>query len=287
MIRLAEPQKYFSNSLAIGKLQATHRRDAGSSVKFTLHCHSFYELYYFIAGGVSYMAEGVTYRLRPHTLLLMEPSVLHGIRFVDDSPYERYVVQFDGDILPESVRPMLLTPFLYNENHGNICYDAAGARSAVISCLDSLLRCAAMPEGEREAAAGITLQPLLLEAVRLRESGGAAPQAERPLPHAVSQALAYINNHMCEPLCLDDVSAACFISSHRLEQLFRIWLSASVMQYICRKRVTAAQEFIRAGSSAQEAARLCGFSDYSIFYRACRKVSGLSPSAFAAGARTE
>ena len=55
-----------------------------------------------------------------HTLLLMAPTVLHGISFLEEGVYERYVIQFAEEEIPAPYRAYLLQPFLYRENEGQI-----------------------------------------------------------------------------------------------------------------------------------------------------------------------
>ena len=94
----------------------------------------------------------------------------------------------------------------------------------------------------------------------------------------VSDALAFLNLHLSDPFSLSDVAAFCFVSEHQLGKLFRESMGTSVMQYVSRKRTITAQQYIKSGTSAQEAARLCGFRDYSVFFRTYKKILGHTPA---------
>jgi AraC-like DNA-binding protein len=59
-------------------------------------------------------------------------------------------------------------------------------------------------------------------------------------------------------------------------------MNISVYQYMLRKRLILAQQKIRDGESATAAAMLCGFNDYSSFYKQYKKLFGVSPSEKAA-----
>ena len=51
----------------------------------------------------------------------------------------------------------------------------------------------------------------------------------------------------------------------------------TVGQYITRKRILYAQKLYQSGQSLSEVAALSGFTDYSAFYKAFTKETGLAP----------
>ena len=78
---------------------------------YTLHCHNFYEVYYFLEGNVDYLVEGYKYKPVPDSLLLLAPHVFHGARINDSGPYQRSSLHFHADILAPERRGFLLSAF--------------------------------------------------------------------------------------------------------------------------------------------------------------------------------
>ena len=274
MIFLAIPPSFHMEQFLFRTLSASHKIGTNENDPYEVHCHSFFELYYFLTGHVSYMVEGVTYELAPHTLLLMAPTVLHGIRLLARGPYERYVIQFAGEGLPAAYRDFLLQPFWYRENGGQVVYTPV-CETSLVPYFDSLIACAGLSPEEQETESSIVLPDLLLQVRRLYRARGIRPTPA--LPKAVSDALSFINRHLADPFALPDVASACFVSEHQLGKRFREVMGEPVMQYVSRKRVITAQQYIRSGTPAQEAARLCGFRDYSVFFRTDNKFLGHPP----------
>ena len=60
--------------------------------------------------------------------------------------------------------------------------------------------------------------------------------------------------------------------------MFKKHTGLPVMEYIIRTRVVMAQQLILEGCQASTAATMCGFNDYSAFYRAYTKYIGSKPS---------
>ncbi len=79
-----------------------------SSYDYSLHCHNYHELYYFIEGNVDYLVEGRQYHPTPHSLLLLTPNVFHGVKINDTKPYRRFALHFLPGILTMERRHLLL-----------------------------------------------------------------------------------------------------------------------------------------------------------------------------------
>ena len=73
------------------------------------------------------------------------------------------------------------------------------------------------------------------------------------------------------------IAEAAGISQSSLSHIFKRNLNTSVYKYITDKRMTAAQRLLKSGSTPSAAAFECGYSDYTVFYRAYKKYYGISP----------
>ena len=91
--------------------------------------------------------------------------------------------------------------------------------------------------------------------------------------------LFYLNQHLKEPLTLDEISDHFFISKHHLNKVFKKATGTTVIDYLLRKRIAYAQMLLFNGWHAKEAAADSGFSDYSSFYRSYVRILGHPPGA--------
>lgn len=99
----------------------------------------------------------------------------------------------------------------------------------------------------------------------------------RSTDSAVYKALKFINRSYCSPINLNMIAEAAGISQSSLSHIFKRNLNTSVYKYITDKRMTAAQRLLKSGSTPSAAAFECGYSDYTVFYRAYKKYYGISP----------
>ena len=90
----------------------------------------------------------------------------------------------------------------------------------------------------------------------------------------------YIENHLHEPLTLDGIAAHFYVSRSAVSKLFREEMDTSFHRFLTPRRLILAKQLIGAGEGMERVAQRCGFSDYSIFYKAFKKEYGLSPREF-------
>ena len=255
-------------------IRASHSSfDVSDSAKFERHCHSSHELIYILQGEGKYIVEGVEYPLHPHALLLMRPYEYHYVCPQSNQPYERVVIHFDEQKLPDCLRT---NPMLHE--HGSNYFSLKNVNNpvrAAYEMLDDLIALShdgmqQTPEAELFLRATVT-QILLLLA---RETPAVAPAGE---PGTVLRIIDYLNSHLCEEISLEALAREFFISKYHLCRIFHAQTGASIFTYFNTKRMALARKMIAGGETATAAATTLGFRDYSSFYRAYRKQFGESP----------
>jgi len=110
-------------------------------------------------------------------------------------------------------------------------------------------------------------------------------QAPAAWPRAVARAIDYIERHLYEPVCMDQLAAAACMSRFHFARTFRTHTGCSPMEYLRRRRIEQAQALLREGGHkvCHVASALC-FFDQSHFVRSFRRVTGCTPAHYAASA---
>jgi AraC family transcriptional regulator len=98
----------------------------------------------------------------------------------------------------------------------------------------------------------------------------------------LTDALAYIENHLSEAIKTEDVAAACFCSKASLEKIFRSQQNCSVHSYIIRRRMTLAGQELRQHPERRiiDIALDFGYMSNEAFTRAFFQVWNCTPSDF-------
>jgi AraC-like DNA-binding protein len=110
-----------------------------------------------------------------------------------------------------------------------------------------------------------------------------APALSRPglVPAALAAALAYIDDHLDQPLRVPDLAARAGLSPFQFDQRLRALFGVSAGQYLARLRIgRACDRLRRADAPLGELALECGYADQAAFTRQFRKSVGLTPGAY-------
>lgn len=116
-----------------------------------------------------------------------------------------------------------------------------------------------------------------------------APRSGRPptQPNGLSRgararALEFMERHIGDDVCLDDIARAACVSRSHFARLFRVSMGASPMCHLLHMRIERAKTLLAQNDqSICSIALALGFFDQSHFSRTFRRITGLSPSEFA------
>ena len=243
---------------------------------FPLHSHEMMELLYFLQGNVQYRVEGTVYHLQPHDLMIIRSAETHKLELLDDSVYERIAIHFPASLpnrfgLDES----LLEPFL-NRPLGQL--NLYAARQFPHQYWHTVFSNFNFSNSEQQQAhllgRILSILPALCDAFALR-------QEERiPIkPEGLSvQLVAYVNAHLFDELSVKQVADAFYLSSSQVSRIFTKNTGISLWGYVKLKRLLSAQAMLARGEPAGKVCTVCGYNDYSAFYRAYCMQFGHSPT---------
>ncbi|GMK40439.1 AraC family transcriptional regulator [Paenibacillus sp. CCS19] len=257
-----------------------HTRDERPNLQhFFLHYEQGYEIYMFVSGAGSFTIEGSLYDLEPYSILMMNHNELHALNIDENLPYERIVLSFNESIMP----PILLSgvdlfrSIKYRKLGQNNQIPADQVRSSgLLDLMHKLMDLLKQPSAENEFVAKCVIVQMLHTMNSLAENG-IELTAPTPQTTKIHDVIAYINDHLDQPLALDELSHRFYVTKYHLCRIFREATGFSINQYITYKRVHKADEFMRQGYPMTKACFLAGFNSYSNFYRSYRKLTGKSP----------
>ncbi len=249
-----------------------------------VHHHDFYEVYYLLKGEVEYWVDGRILRMRPGDLLLINPQELHRPMVDPESPvYERIVLWINKEYLEGLSSGSFSLNRCFDTtlpNHTHLIHPVAGERSALTARMSELVREYYSREaGSDLCAYGIFLQ-FMVQLNRMAQQETRQPEEAGQLSELVQKVLSYISHHLSEPLTLENVAEAFYVSKYYLSHAFSKEVGVSVYRYILLRRLLMARQLLSAGVAAGQACRECGFSDYTSFYRAFKSEYGISPREF-------
>ena len=232
-----------------------------TTVLWESHCHSKYEMIAVSEGSIGIMIEGRSYRLRANQVAIIPPLYYHTLTSDKKGVYKRVTVLFDKAAIPE---------VLWEH------FDGQGLTEPIFYShqINELKRVCC---SEQTELYGPLAESLMVRMMYERIDSGASDN-ETEVDELLNRIISYIDGHLCEKLCLDDIAAHTARSKSSVCHLFREKMRISPKQYILQKRLALAEKLIRDGTPPTVAAIQVGYENYSDFYRVYTKHIRRMPS---------
>ncbi len=243
-----------------------HIADIPDPAAFHRHIHNEYELLYFVQGDADCTIEGSVYRLRENDLLLIGPRTFHCVNPRSPAVYERFVINFPDEMVPDSVRDFLSDA----KNIYNLPKD-----SPIYRFYQNWIDAETQFTTDEMLSFVQSSTPQLLTFLKY------LPQKKDIQPirknKTLQQILHYIDEHPTENINSEKLASMFYMSPSWIVHTFRKELGINLMQYIAKKRILYAESMIKNGEAPTEAARICEYESYVTFYRQYKKILGHSP----------
>lgn len=243
-----------------------------------MHAHEMYELYYFIQGLGSYNIEGTEYELCPGDILLMRPSEAHTLSIKSTKPYEYVSIHFLPSVFNGMIdETKLLRPFTRRPLGQLNLYRETELNNELLRAHILELANDEVSGDEMRTHTIAYLLPVIYELAMCYDKRHDA-QDYKEKQGSANDIIGYVNNHLFEQINLETISERFFLSKSQVNRIFKSATGSAVWEYVMIKRLLFARERIKAGEAIGDVSRLCGFNDYSSFYRAYKKHFGSSPT---------
>lgn len=230
------------------------------------HMHNYCEILLFVRGDANYNVDGIVYKPKPYDLLIIPRATYHYVIPVSPMPYENYVLDFDGSLIPPvHYKRLFSKPWIINiKEDRELC--------RFFKNID--LYHATYSEEDFAYVAKAWLRELLVFCSYRIESSVIVETERPPLVETI---LRLIEENLERPLDADFLARELMLSKSYLQNIFSQSMHIGLKQYIMQKKIFAAHNDLLAGmSSGDVCAKYC-FSDYSVFFRLYKKMMGYSP----------
>lgn len=247
-----------------------------------LHSHDFCEVYCFLKGSASYIVENCKYTLQPGDILIIPPNKLHQLDIKDSSEtYERYVLWINLRYLKKisTSSTNLYTCFSQAVEHDAFLLRNGWLSDRVKRILESIISAKNETFGA-DIECESKIKNLLLVLARFFLQNPENYAVEGKTNACATKAIEYISNHIQEDLSLESIASALYVNKYYLAHVFKDATNTSPHQFILKKRLVLAKQFIEQNFPVYDVYQKCGFADYTHFFRAFKKEFGITPKQF-------
>lgn len=252
--------------------------------EFEFHYHDFNKIIIFLSGEVTYIIEGKSYVLKPWDILLVGRNDVHQPIISPDVSYERIILWLN---------PKFLEAHRRNDCDLQNCFSLATTRkmnmirlnkkeiTSLKQTLDDLEEAINEENFGNEILKNSLFIQLIVKINRLFFGVDTSKKLEDVhFDPRIESILTFINENLENDLSIDLLSNKFYLNKYYLMHLFKRETGYTVYNYIQKKRVIKASDYIKSGIPAGDVCSLCGFGDYSTFVRTFKKEFKLSPKQY-------
>lgn len=254
------------------------------NASYPYHCHEGCEIYLFLSGNIRVYVEKSCFLPPTGTLVLFRPRQLHRIQSIDETLYERIVIDLPVNYMNHltAEKRWLLDCFLKQEN-GNMTTLTFSQREELIAL------CRKIRHYNGKGNPGDIIRKnayteILLAAVNeifhdKREN------FRNAMPDCVVQIMQYVDNHLNETVNFTEMAEKFGTPLSVLREEFRSHTGLTLREYLLEQKLVNAKTLLKNGASVTEACFSSGFNDYANFIRSFKKKEGISPGKYAQAER--
>ena len=239
----------------------------GNSLHNGNEIHHHHEIVYFIDGDATFLSADFKEQLSKGTLLIIPKEMYHNFRIEGQNTYCRLTIWFPDSGICREALPTTMSQIRLIKNVN-------------VNIVHLLNRMCDVMRDHKSRNAEIFLYGAflsLLSEISFDIANATTPQ-QRNKEQLISKCIEYIESNYTSSLSIDDIAKELFVSTSTLFQCFKNELGVSLHKYITEKRMILARKLISQGANPTNVFEKCGFSDYSAFYKAYKKMFSVSPS---------
>lgn len=239
---------------------------ATDDFSFKSHSHNMVEVYYFLRGNARFVVEGNIFTLERGNIIVMASGQTHHLLLEPSSVYERMALLIDTAAVPhefESINEQIYNGANLFEltKHEQIWFEES---------FELITKASA----DTQKNLIFSFSSMIFSLLSTKLTSKAESNIE---DNIVKKTIDYINKNLSKELSLEIISNHLYISRVSLNRKFREIMGCTVWEYVVRRRIFSARQRLFLSGSVNEAFENSGFSDYSSFFRAYKKLVGVSP----------
>ncbi len=247
------------------------------------HRHDYFQIYYIKNGSLSHYVEGKSSTLYQGDMFIIPPETTHYISLEPDTVF--YSFSFMPDFLGEPTPSnKLAVNFLKSLQTGRHILPKVSIQDENIiyieTIMDRMLKEFTLKDiGFNEL---IHSYAVLLITVLARNyfEKNTLPEYFNNSKQFVLHCIEYIENNFTDRITLDEISRRSAMSKSSFCDLFYKLTGHSFNSYLNLCRIKKATEYIKDGYKITAIYGLCGYTDFSTFYRNFKKIMGVSPNEY-------
>lgn len=243
------------------------------------HYHDYYQIYYVSRGSLTHCINGISFRLMAGDSFIVPPFTTHKIE-IDAQNSSFISFSFYEQFLPDFVRSQPAVNELFSALHSSLLLVRIVLKPQDLMRLEQCMKLAVDEFKRAEAGYECVLQGQLSTILIILSR---AYNYGRQIKHddMLLNCLEYINANYSSNITAKEISDMMFLSASTFYRYFKQVIGRSFKDYLTMVRIRNACNFLRDMKIPLSlVAYKCGYSNYSVFYRAFFQEMQVSPTSY-------
>lgn len=279
------------NDIVIEKIVSIHYFEYMSDFFFEGESHDFWEFCCVDKGEVEVTADTTSYTLQKGQIIFHKPNEFHMLKANGKIAPNLVVMAFHcSSPSMDFFRNKILTPT--DSERSLLAQIITEARKCFSSPLDDpylqkLERVSPSPFASEQLIRLLLEEFLLLMCRRCQDKDLSRIPPVKSVKKAndsqiYHRVLAYLEDHICEHISIEDICRENLIGRSQLQKLFRERSNSGVINYFSKMKIDMAKQLIRERHlNFSQIAEKLGYTSVHYFSRQFKKITGMSPSEYA------
>lgn len=248
-----------------------------------IHLHDGYEIFQALSPNIRYFVEGNAYDMNTGDIMITTTKEIHRPITVDKGSYDRRFIHFAPEML-QLFGDLTYNPLSFFDERkpgiGNYL-PIPGPSLAQVNHYFQIIETALKKNTNKSHfESRLSLYQLLLDLDGLYQKLDFQSQKQANTDPRIQEVRDYLDQHYTDKFDLDRLSKHHLIDKYYLSHLFKASTGFSLLEYVQSKRIQKAKILMTEALTISEISTLCGFEDYTNFYKTFKKLVHQSPKAY-------
>lgn len=255
------------------------RKKTIGNASYPYHCHSGCEIYFFLSGNIRVYIEDKCFLPPPDSLIIFKPNQLHRIQSIDESMYERIVIDLSEDYMNNigEGKQWLFDCFLKKETSNLATLDFS-KREEILSLCNMIGKNSYSKKPADEVRKKAYMEILLATVNEIYSTR--RQHFQDAMPDLVVKIMMYVDHHLTETISFAQMAEEFGLPLVVLREEFKKHIGLTLREYLLERKLVNAKVMLNRGASVTEACYSSGFNDYANFIRSFKKKEGVSPGKY-------
>ena len=249
-----------------------------------LHTHKYYQIYYIESGALTHYVENYSSHLVAGDMFIIPPGTKH--RIAEDPTCVFYSFSFMKEYLGEkNMTNGFVLDFLKKISSDDTVKPKITVPNDDVLQTENLIHYIYKEFYDKKAACGDIIRAYTIALISLfartyyETSQTLGPSYEDNQKFILS-CIDYIDNNYFQDITLENIVKLSAMSKTSFCSIFAQIAGCSFNRYLNHQRIRQAAEYINMGYKITAIYGLCGYNDFSTFYRNFKKIMGIAPKEY-------